>query len=691
MSGYPAPYPKKRPPRRLAGLMPLFTLIAAHHAVAQSPPPAPDGAPLVTADSDVITVSAPLNSPLTVVTSPKTPRQPVPASDGADFLKTIPGFAQIRNGGTNGDPVLRGMFGSRLKILADGAEILGSCPSRMDAPTAYISPESYDILTLVKGPQTVLWGPGASAGTLRFERVHPHFETGGIKTNVGLLAGSNGRHDENLQASLGNELGYMQLSANQSRAGDYRDGGGRRVPSRWNKWNGDLALGWTPDSATRMELTLGRGNGEASYAGRALDGAQIKRESLGARFEKTDVGEVLDKIEAQVYYSYANHVMDNTSLRSPGRQPAKPGGCCRSRGQAGAMNNARRSNLDRRTQGARAMGTWRWADIQLQSGLDMQTNTHRARKATGWQRDARFQDYGLFGELAWQAAEQQRVIGGARLDRSLADKYADDGSHSRGAILPAGFVRYEHQLSAPMLWYAGIGYTERFPDYWELFKPNTGPRRGSDAFATLKSEKTTQIDMGLHYVKGDFNGWLSAYAGRVDDFILVKYNPNNAYSSQAVNINAHIMGAEMGMGYQLAARWKTDASLAWAWGKNNHDGRPLPQMPPLDARFGLTYEREQWSSAALWRVVGSQRRIALNQGNVSGKDFDASAGFGVLSANAAYKVTKDIRLSSGIDNILDNRYSEHLNLAGNSSFGYSAKVPVNEPGRTLWARMNMAF
>ncbi|MEW7001088.1 TonB-dependent receptor plug domain-containing protein [Serratia ureilytica] len=106
----------------------------------------------------MITVTAPLYSPLTIVTSPKTPRQPVPASDGSDYLKTIPGFSQIRNGGTNGDPVFRGMFGSRLKILTDGSEMLGACPARMDAPTSYISPESFDLLTITKGPQTVLWG-----------------------------------------------------------------------------------------------------------------------------------------------------------------------------------------------------------------------------------------------------------------------------------------------------------------------------------------------------------------------------------------------------------------------------------------------------------------------------------------------------------------------------------------------------
>jgi iron complex outermembrane recepter protein len=122
----------------------------------------------------VITAIAP-SSPLTIVTNPKDPRQPVPASDGGDYLKTIPGFALVRNGGTNGDPVLRGMFGSRLNILTNGGMMLGACPGRMDAPTSYISPETYDKLTVIKGPQTVLWGPGASAGTILFDREPENF------------------------------------------------------------------------------------------------------------------------------------------------------------------------------------------------------------------------------------------------------------------------------------------------------------------------------------------------------------------------------------------------------------------------------------------------------------------------------------------------------------------------------------
>ncbi|SQB20542.1 TonB-dependent copper receptor [Citrobacter koseri] len=72
-----------------------------------------------------------------------------------------------------------------------------------------------------------------------------------------------------------------------------------------------MALGWTPDKDTLLEMTAGKGDGEARYAGRSMDGSRFRRESLGMRFEKSGIGEVFDKLEANIYYNYANHVMDN--------------------------------------------------------------------------------------------------------------------------------------------------------------------------------------------------------------------------------------------------------------------------------------------------------------------------------------------------------------------------------------------
>ncbi|QXH50968.1 TonB-dependent copper receptor [Pseudomonas fakonensis] len=640
----------------------------------------------------VITAVAP-SSPLTVVTNPKDPRQPVPASDGADYLKTIPGFSAIRAGGTNGDPVLRGMFGSRLNILTNGGVMLGACPNRMDAPTSYISPETYDRLTVIKGPQSVIWGPGGSAGTILFEREPEKFGELGSRVNASLMAGSNGRFDKVLDAAVGNSLGYARFVGNQSHSDDYEDGNGDTVPSRWNKWNGDVALGWTPDADTLLELTAGKGDGEARYAGRGMDGAQFKRESLGLRLEKSNLGEVLDKLEAQVYYNYADHVMDNYSLRTPSG--------------TGMMAGPMAAAVDRRTLGARIKATWRWADVQLVSGIDAQTNEHRARSAMGidtykdkpWDKDADFHNYGAFGELTWFLTGDNRLISGARLDRASAKDYRSDSAtngNTRADTLPSGFLRYEHDLAAvPATTYIGLGHAQRFPDYWELFSPDQGPAGSTNAFDSIKPEKTTQLDFGIQYQGERLEAWASGYVGQVRDYILFDYRTGmmGMSSTQAQNIDARIMGGELGAAYKLTENWKADATLAYAWGKNSSDGKALPQMPPLESRLGLTYSRDAWSVGSLWRVVAAQNRIAENQGNVVGKDYQKSGGFGVFSLNGAYKVSRNLKLSAGVDNLFDKAYAEHLNLAGNAGFGYPAAdpQPVNEPGRTLWTKVDFSF
>ncbi len=639
-------------------------------------------------DDDVITVTAPVLSPLEVVTSPKAPRQPVPASDASDYLKTIPGFSQIRNGGSNGDPVFRGMFGSRLRMLTNDSEMLGACPARMDAPASYISPESYDLLTLTKGPETVLWGPGNSAGTVRFDREPPQFAKGDAKGDASLLAASNDRFDENADVSFGNEKGYVRLSGNHSQAGDYKDGDGQRVASQWEKWNTDMAIGWTPDADTLLELTAGQGDGNASYAGRGMDGSQFKRESLGLRFKKDNIGETFDSLDISAWYNYANHIMDNYSLRSPGTMTSATSDTM-------DMSAKMDKQVDRRTVGGRMMGTWLWSDFQLQSGLDTQLNTHRSNEEDeneGWQEDARFHDYGAFGELTWTATDLTKMIGGARLDKVEVDNATGVGDDSRQDTLPAGFLRVEHNLATvPAMYYVGLGYTERFPDYWELFSPTYGPDGTTDVFDHLKPEKTTQLDVGAQYKDKRVSGWVSAYLGRINDYILFEYDPDNSHVSQAQNVDATIMGGEMGASYQLSEQWKTDFTLNYSWAENSDENQPLPQTPPLEARAGLTWEKGDWTSTGLLRMVSPQHRVAINEGNVVGKDFDSSAGFAIVSANAAYKINPHLRLSSGVDNLLDKTYSEHLNLAGNSSFGYSTNTPINEPGRTFWAKMNLTF
>ncbi|ODC02529.1 TonB-dependent copper receptor [Terasakiispira papahanaumokuakeensis] len=628
---------------------------------------------------------------LVIEADPKQARQPVPASDAADYLKTIPGFSAIRNGGTNGDPVLRGMFGSRLNLLVDGGEMIGACPARMDAPSSYISPENYDRLTVIKGPQSVQYGAGGSAGTILFERDPQYFEKPTLEGDAQWQVGSNGRNGQRLDATAGNSLGYIRLAGNHDRADDYEDGSGHKVPSKWKKWNTDMVVGWTPDRDNTLELRAGTGDGEARYAGRGMDGSQFERESFGLRFESRNFDGALDKLEARYYYNYADHVMDNYNLRTPSGM--------------GMMGSAMASNVDRRTQGLNFKSTWLGDDWQIVAGLDAQTSKHRKRSAMGrgayrhqpWQQDAEFNQYGVFGEWMQSITEQGRVISGIRLDHIEVDDdrsaaSSPTGGEQRDKTLPSGFIRYEVNPSSYTQYYIGVGHAQRFPDYWELFSADQGPAGTANAFDGLEPEKTTQLDVGAQFKQGDTEAWISAYVGQIDDYILFTYQGAGGMAkSTADNVDAQIAGAELGGRYTLLPGLTGEASLAYAWGRNRDDHDPLPQMPPLEARFSTYYEQGDWRLGALWRLVAAQHRTSEGQGNVVGRDLGDSAGFGIFSMNAAYRLLPELTLTAGVDNLFDRTYSEHLNLAGNAGFGFPGDTRFNEPGRLMWGKVDWRF
>ncbi|MCU4435067.1 TonB-dependent copper receptor [Acinetobacter bereziniae] len=661
-----------------------------------------------TAQLTPIVVTAQLNNDangLIVHADPKQPIQPVPATDGADYLQSIAGFNSIKSGGTNGDVTFRGMFGTRIKILTDGTENLGACPARMDAPTSYIQPESFDRISVVKGPQTVQYANTGSAATVIFERQKPTLtDEKNYLGQASVLVGSFGRLDHNIEAAVGDSKKYLRVNANRSESNSYEDGDGHKVPSSWERWNTDLALGWTPNEDTWVELTGGKADGEAEYAGRTMDGSQFARESLGLRFEKKNLSPVIKKLEGQVNYSYNDHIMDNYTLRTP------PLAEMTHDGMKMLMPNPMAMQVTRRTLNSRLVMTSEWDKLSLMTGIDSQLNKHGGSMSSptmpsmnvAFKEDMRFQSYGAFGELGYQFNDAYKLVTGARVDQVKID--ALKLNDQRKETLPSAFIRLESQYpDHNAKSYIGLGYVERVPDYWELFSTahgNTGMTKPT--FNDLKTEKTLQLDLGYQYQHGPLSAWTSAYAGLINDFILLSYHNHpkagmdghshgSSFSAGAKNVDATIAGAEAGVGYQFTDAIQADLSAMYAWGENTDTHQALPQIAPLEGRLNLRYVQDQYSFGLLWRAVAKQDRISLNQGNIVGYDTGESKGFTTLALNASYNIQKNLNLSVGVDNVFDKTYTEHLNKLGVGADGQVGTQQFNNTGRNYWARVSMKF
>ena len=647
---------------------------------------------------EVIVTAARMQSPLLLELDAKAPRQPLPAHDGADYLKSIPGFSVIRKAGADGDPVFRGMAASRINVQVDGEQILGSCGMRMDPPTAYVFPEAYDRIVIIKGPQTVLHGPGNSAATVLFERDTPRFDDGALRIHSSALAASADRRDLVADISLGNDRFYGRISGTRAEADDYEDGAGNLVHSQYMRWSSNVELGWTPDENTRVALTGALSDGEAAYADRAMDGAMFERENLGLRFERQYAGAWLRGLEAHVFYNYVDHVMDNYSLRA----------------LSPAMQNPMVSNPDRKTTGGRlAFEFGRDKGVRATVGMDAQWNVHTIRSTnnqllTPYQtqarvEDGRFENVGLFGEVAWPVSDAQRLVSGVRFDAWEAQDSRAMLSRGMGAAVPnptagekrstiltSGFARWERDVdSLSSTLYAGVGHVARFPDYWELLGANRESIGASNAFHT-RPERTTQLDTGFVYRSSRLELSLAAFYNQIDDYILIQSNYPKGMRRVSVtrNVDAWTVGAEADAAYALGAGWKLTGALAYTRGENETDRSPLAQIPPLEARLGVNYQRNAWSVGSLARWVADQERFVIDQGNIVGQDLGRTEGFATLAVNAAWRSRQGVLLSAGVDNLFDRVYAEHLSRGGAMLAGYTRTTRVNEPGRTMWLRVS---
>ena len=623
--------------------------------------------PIFTLEEIVVTAPTVI-SPLTVVTNPKAPRQPVPAADGGGYLKNIPGFSVVRKGGTAGDPVFRGLGGTRLNILLDGTNLLGGCPGRMDPTTSYVFPESYDKIIINKGPNSVQYGGGNIAGSVQFERYTPRFKQASLSLNTSFLYGSFGRNDEYLDLTAGDSDGFIRIIRTRSDSNNYKDGLGQKIHSFYTRNSLTTLLGWTPSEDTRIEFTYDISKAQAAYADRNMDGSKFDKASYNLKYERKNLSPTIKKLTFQGYRNYIDHVMDNYSLRPQNMMPMS-------------------MNVDRTTIGGKTT-----IDLLLNNktslavGFDYRKDKHTGNMVSGTnyrakakERDMTFENLGLFLDFTHQSNDNNRLLYGLRFDQ-LDVTYAKYPNRKDNNLTYGAFMRYEHDYANKGLTsYIGIGHAERPADWWE---------RKKNGWENLSPEKNTQLDVGILHKTAKTQASLSAFYSKINDFILI----TNA-GSDVQNINAQLYGSELELTHKLNANWTASATLALIHGTNKTQERPLAQIPPIEGSIGLRYTENKFGAGILWRGVQAQNRVDIGSGSEIGTDIGPSSGFGILSANLSYRANKNVLLAFGIDNLFNKNYAEFISRTGAAidSLGITQSLRVNEPGRTAWVKLNYNY
>ena len=611
-------------------------------------------------------------SPLTIVTDPRKPRQPIPAADGGGYLKSIPGFSVVRKGGVGGDPMMRGMGGSRMVMQMDGMSMSGGCPNRMDPTATYAFPETYSRIIVNKGPQSVRYG-ASIAGSVIFERETERFEKPGVRGNISLMGASNHRFDEIVDVTAGGKEGYARFIQTRNYSQDYKDGDGNRIHSGYGRHSLSGIIGLTPDVDTLFEVAYDSSRGWGKFAHGMMDGSKFDRDSWAVKFERAHMSPVVEKLTLNFNHADIDHLMDNYTFR---------------KGMMGM-------EVKRRQYGVRAV-----ADLKLTPqatgafGVELAQQEHAFARAmknmprAPFSTDMTIKNLGMFFEYSREMKERDRLKTGLRWDRTTDHYHPYMGRQSGTTTdnMMSGFIRWEHTAkSQPLTFYVGLGHAERPADYWEAYHTWNVHHNLS---TRPKKERNTQLDLGWVYGGEKNSGSLSLFYSHVQDFILRR--PANDYA----NVNARLYGFEADYTHSFSDAFSMNAALAYTRGDDRTNDAALPQIAPLEANLTAKYTHGKAEANAVWRLVARQNRFHTGYGSVTGTDSGATGGFGILSLSLAYRPDTNLTFSLGVDNLFNKTYSEfvnHTELADVAGFAPPSKAHINEPGRTVWFKTNYRF
>lgn len=641
----------------------------------------------------------------------------IPA-DAADFLRDINGVSGIRMGGHGIDPIIRGQSMTRLNILLDGAYIHGGCPNRMDPPTAYSAMESYDSVTIIKGSQTVRYGGGGSGGTVLFDRKPPQFKPDKkylVRIDTGYKSNSETK-EFSADVATGSKLGYIRGIAGYQDADDYMDGDGNDVRSAFTNKSLNLILGYTPDQNRNLELNLEETREEdVLYAGAGMDAPSSDADNVRFKYAQRDRLGPLYGIEVEIYSSKVDHLMDNYSLREL------------------TASMLMRVPTTSDTVGGRVLGDITVGDALLTLGIDYQKNDRDAARYSGmpggepttlqsimWP-GAKLEQAGLFAELSLPMGDLDQVKAGVRYDRVKAsisrgsekpdsgpsptpnDLYAayyTETSDKNSENNMSGFMQYEHTIGEGKL-YIGISRSVRTADATERYLASFSRNMASGIDNSwvgnpeLEPEKHHQIEAGYKWTGKAWTTDVAIYYNKVTDFILRDKARgqdgvlvSNGTATVYRNVNVEFYGIEWEAGYQITDALRIRADLAYVYAENTSDDRPLAQIAPLEASLGVVYAMDAWHVGGSLRMNARQTRADIENG--SGQDAQETPGWSVVELHGSYEISKKLKLSFGIDNVLDETYAYHVNRANVDPYNPEA-IQVNEPGRQVWIKGGIRF
>lgn len=622
----------------------------------------------------------------------------------------LPGIYLISRGSYAKEPVMNGFSAGQINLTLDGMRMFGACTDKMDPVTSYVETDNLKSLEINHGSAGSKYGSnigGSYDMVLEGAKLDPEKKVAG-NAGVGYETVSKGKTGKIMLNLSGNRLAW-RINAVARKNELYKDGNGELVDfSQYSKINlyNSLVFDIDDHQQLKADILIDKAY-DVGYPALPMDVSNADGNIYALEYKKNARSVNEADIKAKIYGNTVYHLMDDSQRDSlffienpdgtvdsvymkmdmPGWSNTL-GGFLETNFYWGNTNQLY-LKLDNYTNWVRAEMTMFMTNPENPNEPPMYAETwpDNYRSATGLYIQNRFSDLSklsldIGGRIEYNYTVLASEFGKQQLEvfgYSVEDAYQD--------LVLAFHINGNYKITSAGSIILKAGYNERLPSQAELFGfflYNAYDGYDYIGNPTLNKERSVDLQLGfsLAYPKLRFNA--NAHYYHIFDYIFgvanedidplnfyasgIKIYENEKYARQfAFNAEVEI---------SLSEKLKLIDLTKLVYGQL-HTSDPLPLMPPFQNILSLKWQGKRLDMMAETEYNAAQNRVNIEYGE------QTSPKYFLLHFRANYKFLlskTELRISAGVENILDASYSAHLDW-GN----------YYRPGRNFYMMLNVHF
>ena len=315
--------------------------------------------------------------------------------------------------------------------------------------------------------------------------------------------------------------------------------------------------------------------------------------------------------------------------------------------------------------------------------------------------------FSLFAEDNIELFEGTMLTPGLRFDHH--DIVGDNWSPS---------LNLSHQLTDTLTLKAGIARAYKAPNLYQLNPNYLLYSRGQGCYGqttscylqgndSLKAETSVNKELGIEY-KAD--GWVAGLTYFRNDYknkIESGLSPvgsatggTGTYANAAVyqweNVpKALVEGLEGNLTIPLAEALTWNNNFTYMLqSKNKETGDVLSVTPKYTLNSMLDWQASNdlsFQASVAWYGKQKPKKYDYHGARVTGSSNNQLSPYAIAGVSGTYAITKNLSLTTGVDNLFDKRLFREGNAQGVANIDGAGAATYNEPGRTLYTSLTASF